>query len=62
MKLFKKGDLNIRYIVLIILGLMVLIIIALIFSKSSTSFLSKLKDIWNQIIAIKPDLTGVAKK
>lgn len=62
MKFFKKGDLNIRYLVLMILGLMVLVIIAIIFTRSSTTFIEKIKEIWVQITAAQPDLTELTKK
>jgi uncharacterized protein (UPF0333 family) len=62
MKLNKKGDLSLRYIILAALGLMVLVVITLIFLKGTTFFTTKLNAIWNQIIALKPDFSKAIPK
>ncbi|MFH1455319.1 MAG: hypothetical protein ABIF40_00005 [archaeon] len=53
----KKGDLTIRTIVLMIIGLMVLVTVVLIFLFGATEFLNMLKDLFASIFALKPDFT-----
>jgi hypothetical protein len=57
MRLFKKGDLTFRYIVLMVLGLMVLVVIIMIFLKGSGYFVDKLKTMWAQVSGFKPNLS-----
>ena len=52
----KKGDLEIRYIVLLALAILVLIVIALIFSGTSQKFTQAIKDFFAQVLSIKPKL------
>ena len=56
MKLLKKGDLSIRYVVLIALGIIVLIIVTLIFHYSSSDFAERIRSILGEIWAIKPKM------
>ncbi|MFH1638182.1 MAG: hypothetical protein ABIB71_07180 [Candidatus Woesearchaeota archaeon] len=51
--MLKKGDLQMRYIVLIALGLLVLIVVALIFSGSADWFVTKLKGIAEQFASFE---------
>ena len=54
--LWKKGDLEMRYIVLIALGILVLIVIALIFGGTSSRFMQAIKDFFAQVLSLKPKL------
>jgi len=53
----KKGDLTVRTIVLMIIGLMVLVTVVLIFLFGATEFLGMLKELFASIFALKPDFT-----
>ncbi len=46
----KKGDLSMRYIVLIALGLMVLVVVALIFTGAADWFVEKIKAVAAQFV------------
>jgi len=59
--LTKKGDLEIRYIILFALALVVLIVIVLIFHGSMTDFVEKIKSVFNDIWGLKPDLSSLKK-
>lgn len=50
--MFKKGDLQIRYIILIALGVLVLVVIALIFSGAVEWFVDKVKSIAAQFTSL----------
>ncbi|MBI5871669.1 hypothetical protein HZB88_01135 [archaeon] len=52
----KKGDLEIRYLILFILAVLVLVVVALIFSKQIGIFLGKIKGIWEQLEGIDTGL------
>ncbi len=54
----KKGDLEIRYLILFALALVVLIVIVLIFHGSISDFIGKIKGIFNDIFGMKPDLSS----
>lgn len=53
----KKGDLEIRYVILFALGLIVLVVVVLIFYGGASDFTSKIKSTLSEIWAIKPKLT-----
>ncbi|MFH1828996.1 MAG: hypothetical protein ABH824_07080 [Nanoarchaeota archaeon] len=53
----KKGDLAINYIVLIALGIIVLIVVTLIFSKGASEFVTQFKGLWKEILGLKPNLS-----
>lgn len=55
MMMRKKGDLTIRYIVLFAMGLIVLIVVILIFKFGMDEFVSRLKEILKDIMAVKPE-------
>ena len=57
----KKGDLEIRYLILMALALVVLIVIVLIFHGSMSDFVGKIKGIFNDIFGMRPDLTSWKK-
>ncbi len=57
----KKGDLEIRYLILFALALVVLIVIVLIFQSSMSDFVGKLKSLFNDIWGTKPDLSSWKK-
>ena len=52
----KKGDLEIRYVVLLALALVVLIVIILIFTTGTSEFAEKFKSIFNDVWSMKPKL------
>jgi len=54
--MLKKGGLEIRYIVLLALGLVVLIVIALLFTGGMAEFGEKFQSIFGDIWSNKPDL------
>lgn len=57
----KKGDLEIRYLILFALAIVVLIVIILIFHGSITDFVGKIKSVFNDIFGMKPDLSSWKK-
>ncbi|MFH1332141.1 MAG: hypothetical protein ABIH63_02550 [archaeon] len=57
----KKGDLEIRYLILFALALVVLVVIILIFTGSIGDFVGRIKDIFNEIFGLKPDLSSFKK-
>ena len=52
----KKGDLEIRYVVLLALALVVLIVIILIFTMGTSEFAEKFKGLFKDIWDMKPNL------
>ena len=54
----KKGDLEIRYLILFALALVVLIVIVLIFTGNLTDFVGKIRTVFNDIFGMKPDLSS----
>jgi hypothetical protein len=52
----KKGDLEIRYVVLLSLALVVLVVIIIIFTMGTSDFAEKFKSIFTNIWSMKPDL------
>ncbi len=57
----KKGDLEIRYLILFALALVVLVVIILIFTGSISEFVGRIKDIFNDIFGLKPDISSFGK-
>jgi len=57
----KKGDLEIRYLILFALALVVLVVIVLIFHGSISDFVGRIKDVFNEIFGLKPDLSSFKK-
>lgn len=53
----KKGDLEIRYVILFALAVVVLIVITLIFYGGASDFSTKIKDFIGNIWGLKPKLT-----
>lgn len=51
----KKGDLEIRYVVLLALALVVLVVIILIFTTGTSEFAEKLNSVFTDIWGMKPD-------
>lgn len=49
----RKGDLEIRYLILFILAIIVLFVVALVFYKQIAMFLGKLKVLWDQLGGIE---------
>ncbi len=63
MKTNKRGvELTLNTVILAILALMVLVVVALIFLKGSNYFVDKIKIVWDQVIGLKPNLSGAALK
>lgn len=58
----KKGDLEIRYLILFALALVVLIVIVLIFHSSISDFVGKIKSVFNDVFGLKPDLSSWKSK
>lgn len=54
----KRGDLEIRYLILFALALVVLIVIILIFHGSMSDFIGKIKTVYNDVFGLKPDLSS----
>ncbi len=53
----KKGDLEIRYVILFALALLVLIVVVLIFYGGATDFATKIKSTLADMWSAKPKLT-----
>lgn len=51
----KKGDLTIRYVILFALALIVLVVVALIFYGGASDFATKIKEVFTNIWAAKPE-------
>lgn len=52
----KKGDLEIRYVILFALALIVLVVVVLIFYGGATDFAAKIKNTLSEIWSLKPNL------
>ncbi len=57
----KKGDLDIHYLVLFIIGLVVLIVVLLIFSTNVKDFAGKIASIMKEIWEAKPPIEDIVK-
>lgn len=52
----KKGDLEIRYVILFALGLVVLVVVILIFYGGASDFAAKIRGTLSEIWSLKPSL------
>lgn len=52
----KKGDLEIRYVILFALALLVLVVVVLIFYGGSTDFATKIKNLLTEMWGAKPPI------
>ncbi|MEM4244726.1 MAG: hypothetical protein QW404_00110 [Candidatus Nanoarchaeia archaeon] len=59
--LMKKGDIEIRYLILMALALIVLIVIIMIFHGSISEFVTRIKSVFNDIFGLKPDISSWKK-
>ena len=55
--MLKKGDIEISYVVLVVLGLVVLIVVLLIFYGGLTDMAARLQELYTEIFKAKPKLT-----
>jgi len=59
--MLKKGDLDIRYLVLFIIGLVVLVVVLLIFSINAKDFAAKIGSFMKEIWSAKPPIEEIIK-
>jgi hypothetical protein len=50
----KRGDLEIKYVIMMILGLIVLIVIGLIFYFGTTDLAGELKGLYGEVVSNRP--------
>lgn len=50
----KRGDLEIKYVIMMILGLIVLIVVGLIFYFGTTDLTGELKGLYNEVVSNRP--------
>jgi uncharacterized protein (UPF0333 family) len=53
----KKGDLEIKYVIMFALALVVLVVVVLIFYGGASDFAAKIKSTLTDIWSVKPNLT-----
>ncbi|MDP2907482.1 MAG: hypothetical protein Q8O03_06080 [Nanoarchaeota archaeon] len=53
----KKGDLEIKYVIMFALALVVLVVVVLIFYGGASDFATKIKSTLEDIWSVKPNLT-----
>lgn len=54
----KRGDLEIKYVILMIIALIVLVVVSLIFYFGTTELMGEFKDIYHNVISDRPDFTS----
>lgn len=58
----KRGDLEIKYVILMILALIVLVVVSLVFYFGTTNLMGEFKDIYKDVVTDRPDFTYSEEK